>query len=162
MKPIEERLWDFIDGTSSEEERKTIEQLLQTNPSIKQLHEEFLAISNTLKFSELDEPSMRFTKNVMEQIALEPAPKALKTKVDGRIIKAIGGFFVVTLSALVLFSLSQVNWHEGISPFDFTIPTVNWSNYFGSAFVHGAIVIFIICGLAVVDRYRHLRKMAHQ
>ncbi|MFI5135893.1 MAG: zf-HC2 domain-containing protein, partial [Chitinophagales bacterium] len=31
MKPIEERLWDFIDGTCSAEEKKAIERLLQTD-----------------------------------------------------------------------------------------------------------------------------------
>jgi len=161
MKPIEERLWDYIDGNSSAEEKIAIEQLLQTDSSVKQLHEEFLAINTSLKFSELEEPSLRFTKNIMEQIALEPTPKALHTKVDKRIINVIAGFFILTLSVLIIFSLTQINWNQGFDGFSFNLPNIDWNNYFGSAYVQGALILFVIAGLALLDRYRHLRKMGH-
>jgi len=162
MKTIEERLWDYIDGNSSSEEKITIEQLLQSDPSVKQLHEEFLAVNNALKFSELEEPSMRFTKNVMEQVALEPAPKALQTKVDSRIIKVIAGFFIGSLSLLVGFSLFQMDWSAGFEGFDLNVPSVDWSKYFGSSVVQGALIVLVIATLAVIDRYRHWRKVSHQ
>ncbi|MFI5135069.1 MAG: hypothetical protein ACHQD9_04385, partial [Chitinophagales bacterium] len=127
-----------------------------------QLHEEFLAINNELKFSELEEPSLRFTKNVMEQIALAPSPKALQTKVDKRIINVIAGFFIATLSVLIIFSLTQINWNAGFEGISFNVPSVDWTNYFGSTFVQGALIMFVITGLALLDRYRHWRKVSHE
>src|SRR5256885_1418729 len=100
MKPIEERLWEFIDGTSSADEKFAIEKLLHADPAIRQLYKEFLLMNTHLKTMELDEPSMRFTQNVMDQIAPEHTPKALVTKIDKRIINAIGGFFIASISAL--------------------------------------------------------------
>src|SRR5438034_10739769 len=122
MKPIEERLWEFIDGTCSAEEKMVIEKLLQDDPSAKQLYEEFLSLSGNLKSIELDEPSMRFTQNVMDRIALEPSPKPLVTKIDKRIINIIAGFFVATLSALVIFTLTQLQWIAADQDFSFSIP----------------------------------------
>lgn len=50
---------------------------------------------------ELDEPSMSFTRNVMEAVALQPAPVSLKTKVDNQIIFSIAAFFVLSILAMV-------------------------------------------------------------
>lgn len=160
MKPIEERLWEFIDGTCSADEKISIEKLLQADPAVKQLYEEFLSMSNSLKAKELEEPSMRFTQNVMDRIALESSPKPLVTKIDKRIINIISGFFILTLGALVIYSLTQINVGGRSWDFSFNMPQLNWSAYFGSAFIQGAMVIFVIIGLFAVDRYRqYLRHM---
>lgn len=158
MKPIEERLWEYIDGASSPEEQKAIEQLLKTDAAVRQLHEEFLAISNSLKFAELDEPSMRFSKNVMEQVALEPAPKALHTKVDKRIINVISGFFIITLSGLVIFTLMQIDWKSGFNEFSFNLPQVDWTKYFRSWMMQAFLLGDIILGFYMLDRWLHQRR----
>ncbi|MBX7140380.1 MAG: hypothetical protein K1X63_04790 [Chitinophagales bacterium] len=162
MKPIEERLWEYMDGTSSPEECKAIEQLLQTDPSVKQLHEEFLAINNSLKFSELEEPSLRFTKNIMERVALEPAPKALRTQVDKRIIRVISGFFILTLSVLLVITLSQIDWKSGFQDFSFNIPQVDLTKYFKSWMLQAFLIGDVILGLFMLDRWLHQRREAHR
>jgi len=161
MKPIEERLWEFIDGTSSADEKISMEKLLQTDPAVKQLYEEFLSISNSLQAMELEEPSMRFTQNVMDRIALEHAPKPLVTKIDKRIINFITGFFILTLGTLVIYSLTQINWGGSGRNFSFNMPQINWSTYFGSAFIQGSLMVFAIIGLFAVDRYRQYRRHMH-
>ncbi len=162
MKPIEERLWDYIDGISSAEEQNAIERLLQTDPAVKQLHEEFLAISSSLKFSELEEPSMRFTKNIMERVALEPAPKALRTQVDKRIIRVISGFFILTLSVLLVITFYQIDWKSGFEAFSFSIPQVDWTKYFSSWMVQAFLVGDVVLGLYMLDRWLHQRREAHK
>ena len=160
MKPIKERLWEFIDGTCSAEEKISIEKLLQADPAVKQLYEEFLSLSGNLKSMEMDEPSMRFAQNVMDRIAFEPAPKPLVTKIDKRIINIIAGFFIATLSALVIFILTQLNWTAPNQNFSFNIPQVDLSKFFGSAFIEGAIVVFAIVSLFMIDRLlQHRRNM---
>ncbi|HYV95330.1 MAG TPA: hypothetical protein VE978_26390 [Chitinophagales bacterium] len=160
MKPIEERLWEFIDGTCSAGEKISIEKLLQADPAVKLLYEEFLSLSGNLKAMELDEPSMRFTQNVMDRIALELAPKPLITKIDKRIINIIAGFFIVTLSSLVIFTLTQLKWTSGDQNFSFSMPQVNWSILSGSAVVQGSLIAFVIIGLFALDRLlQHRRRM---
>jgi len=66
---MEDRLWDYIDGQCSPTERSAIEELLATNREWQQKHRELLNLQQLLSSSELEAPSMRFTKNVMEEIA---------------------------------------------------------------------------------------------
>ncbi len=161
MKPIEERIWEFIDGMSSADEKISIERLLQADPAVKQLYEEFLSISNSLKAMELEEPSMRFAQNVMDRIALEHAPKPLVTKIDKRIINVIAGFFILTLVPIVIYSLTKIKLDVSGWDFSFNMPQINWSTYFGSAFIQGSMVVFAIIGLFAVDRYRTYRRHMH-
>ncbi len=158
MKPIEERLWDFIDGTCNAEEKLSVEKLLQADPAMKQLYEEFLSLSSNLKAMELDEPSMRFTQNVMDLVALEPAPRALQTKVDKRIIYGIGSFFVITLTALLGYALSQIDFNTSRFDLSFQMPVIEWSKYFGPAFMQGSLIAIVILSLITVDRVMQYRK----
>jgi anti-sigma factor RsiW len=158
MKPIEERLWDYLDGKMLPGEKGAFEQLLQSDPAVKQLYEELLDIHLSLQAAELDEPSMRFTKNVMDAVALEPAPRALNTRIDKRIINAIAAFFILTLSALVLFTISLMSWSSSLWDLSLPLPEIAWTNYFNSAYVMGAGIIFILLTLYTADRYRQFRK----
>lgn len=121
MNTIEEQLWNYIDNNCSPSEREAIEAKLAVNLQYQQVYQELLAVQQELNKLELEEPSMSFTRNVMEQVKLEPRPVALKTKVDQRIIGFIGAFFV--LSILAVFVVAIAN--SKVS-FDFSLPKVNW------------------------------------
>ena len=69
QKPMEERLWDFIDGRSAASEKSFIEKILETDIEWKAKYHELLEAHRLFQTTELEEPSMRFTKNVMEEIA---------------------------------------------------------------------------------------------
>ncbi|MFC4211722.1 hypothetical protein ACFOWA_11045 [Pedobacter lithocola] len=101
MNTIEQQLWDYIDGNLNETQRKSIEEKIETDVSVKLQYEELLNLNIAFSEMELDEPSMSFIRNVMESVKLEPAPVLLKTKVDNRIIYSIGGFFVLSLLTLL-------------------------------------------------------------
>ena len=66
---IEARLWEYIDGLSVGEERSAVEQLIAENAAWKAKYQELLDMHQSLNLVELEQPSMRFTKNVMEEIA---------------------------------------------------------------------------------------------
>jgi len=87
---IEERLWNYIDGTSAAGERTAIEQLLQSNAEWKAKYHELLEVNELLRSSELEAPSMRFTKNVMEEISRLHIAPATKTYINNRIIWGLG------------------------------------------------------------------------
>lgn len=119
MTPQEEQLWNYIDGCCNAAENVEIEKKLATDEAFKQLYLELLTVNEQLgTHLEVDEPSMSFTRNVMEQVKQEMAPIQLKTKVDQRIIYAIGGFFSVTLLALLTYAFATAD-------FKMKMPSVN-------------------------------------
>jgi len=101
MNTIEQQLWDYIDGNLNETQRKSIEEKIESDISVKLQYEELLNLNIAFGEMELDEPSMSFTRNVMEVVALQPAPVSLKTKVDNRIIFSIAAFFVLSILAML-------------------------------------------------------------
>ena len=108
---IEEQLWSYIDGFSSEEERSAIEKLLQSNVEWKSKYHELLDAHQLIKSAELEQPSMRFTKNVMEQIAKYQIAPATKTYINNKIIWSIGVFFITMIVGFLIYGFGQINWN---------------------------------------------------
>src|SRR5215510_11884699 len=108
---IEKQLWDYIDGLSSGEERTSIERLLQTNLEWKNKYQELLEVQQLLKSSELEQPSMRFTKNVMEEIAKFHIAPATKNYINNRIIWGIGAFFITLIVGFLIYGFAQMDWN---------------------------------------------------
>ena len=128
MNTIEQQLWDYIDGNLDATEAKSIEKKINTNAEIKLQYEELLSLNLAFGKIEMDEPSMSFTRNVMESIALSPAPVALKTKVNTRIIYGIGAFFFLSLVALFCYALFNIDFKS--TDFDLKLNAdFNWEKY---------------------------------
>ncbi len=64
-------------------------------------------LTRLLKDMELEEPSMSFTRNVMEQVKLERAPISLKTRVDNRIIYGIAAIFVAFIVGVFIYAIAN-------------------------------------------------------
>ncbi len=64
----EEQLWNFIDGSCTEEERQQIEQALPENEALRLALAERMALHQALQKIEAEEPSMRFATNIMERL----------------------------------------------------------------------------------------------
>lgn len=121
MMNQEEQLWSYIDGFCNDAEKAEIEAKLETNENFKQLYHQLLEVNEQLQMHlEIDEPSMSFTRNVMDKVQQEIAPVKLKTKVDSRIIYAIGGFFSVTLLGILVYAIATAT-----PDFKVTMPSIN-------------------------------------
>ncbi|MCZ4224159.1 anti-sigma factor family protein [Pedobacter rhodius] len=105
MNTIEQQLWDYIDGNLNETQRKSIEEKIESDLSVKLQYEELLNLNIAFGEMELDAPSMSFTRNVMEEVALQPVPISLKTKVDNRIIFGIAAFFILAILSILGYIL---------------------------------------------------------
>lgn len=64
----EEQLWNYIDGSCSEEEKQQIEQALPDNEELRMALSERMTLHNALQKIEAEEPSMRFAINIMEKL----------------------------------------------------------------------------------------------
>lgn len=66
-------------------------------------------LTRLLNDMELEQPSMSFTRNVMEQVKLERAPISLKTRVDNRIIYGIAAIFVAFIVGVFVYAIANTS-----------------------------------------------------
>lgn len=109
MTTIEEQLWDYIDGNGSAEHRAETARKIASDEAYQSLYQELVTMHQQMSGISLDEPSMSFTRNIMELVQLEKAPVSLKTKVDNRIIYSIAAFFLMAIAAILIFAASQIH-----------------------------------------------------
>lgn len=113
MSSVEEKLWNYIDGSCTPDEREAIARLIERDEVYRRKYEELLQLNAEFSAIELDEPPMAFTYNVMEAIRTENAQQPLKAAINKRIIRGIGFFFVFTISAILIFVLANIHWSAG-------------------------------------------------
>jgi hypothetical protein len=161
QQQIEERLWDFIDGLSTPEENSAVEKLLQTDPLWQTKYRELLEVHQLFQSTELDQPSMRFTRNLMEEISKYKVAPATRSYVNKKIIFGIAGFFILVIVGFLTYAFFQINWStEGSSslPVDFSKVNMDWSKYFSSTFINIFLMIDVVIGLMLLDRYLRRKK----
>ena len=169
QQTTEERLWDYIDGISSPGERTVIEQLIQTDLEWKSKYSELLEVQQLLQSSELEAPSMRFTKNVMEEIAKLQIAPATRNYINKRIIWGIGAFFITLIIGFLVYGFGQIDWtaqSDSKLPVDLTnvdFSKVDYSKMFNNNLVNGFMMLNVILGLFLLDRYlANKRKKFHE
>jgi hypothetical protein len=170
-QPMELRLWDYIDGHCSATEKSAIEELLSTNREWQQKYRELLNVQQLLSDSELEAPSLRFTKNVMEEIARYHVAPATKTYVNKNVIRGIGAFFMTMILGMLIFMISQFRWTSSSSGSDDInhqidriglnrLDSLNYSKLFNSTYVSVFMLISVISGLMLLDMYLQQKKQS--
>ena len=157
---MEERLWNYLDGACSGDDRLFIEQLIATNQEWKAKYQELLELQELLSHHlELDEPSMRFNQNIMEAISHQHIAPAAKSYINKRIIWGIAGFFMVSLIGLLIVGITQVNWSAGST--DNSLINLNKLNFdkmdagrfFNNTYTTIFMMINVVLGLMLLDMY---------
>ena len=164
---MEEQLWNYIDGMATAEEKTFIEQLLESNQQWREKYQELLDVHHLMQDGlELDEPSLRFTQNVMEEIARHQISPAAKSYINKKIIWGIAAFFVLSLVGFLAYGIGQTNWNasSGNSAIDETINKlgVDYSRIFNNAYTNVFVMINIILGLMLLDMYLGKKKKSYQ
>src|SRR5215208_1057539 len=110
LHEIELRIWDYIDGLANEGERSSIEKLIAENTEWRVKYQELLEVHQLINSTELEHPSLRFTKNVMEEIAKYQIAPAAKNYINNRIIGGIGLFFLILIGGFLIYGIGQIDW----------------------------------------------------
>jgi len=151
---IEDRLWDFIDGASTIDEKSNIERLLESNVEWKAKYHELLEVHQLILSSELEEPSMRFSKNVMDQIAKLHIAPATKTYINKKIIRGIGIFFILLVVGFLVYGFGQVDWNtKGDSTITDNLNKIDFNKFFSNTWVNAFMIINVVLGLFLLDNY---------
>ncbi|RYF99783.1 MAG: hypothetical protein EOO02_16255 [Chitinophagaceae bacterium] len=158
---IEAKLWDLIDGTLPADEVSFVENLVKTNQEWKEKHAELLQIHSMMHDSfELDEPSMSFTRNVMEEIGRLNVTPATRKYLDARIIRSIGGFFVLSIIALIIFAFTKATFSttgQGTVLAE-KLDSVNYNQFASSTYMNIFLMINTVLGLVLLDFYLGSKK----
>jgi hypothetical protein len=156
---IEDRLWDYIDGFSSSEEKSLIDELLETNADWRDKYNELLEVHKLINSSELEGPSLRFAKNVMEEIAKYHIAPATKSYINKKIIWGIGGFFIAMIIGFLIYGFGQINWSApGDSKLPIDLDKIDFSKVFNNTYMNIFMMINVVLALVLLDRYLTNRK----
>lgn len=154
---IEEQLWNFIDGNVSSHEKTMIEKLLETNAEWRSKYNELLEVNALLHVSELEAPSMRFSKNIMEEISRLQIAPATKSYINNKIILGIGFFFITLVMGFLIYGFGQMDWSAGetsnltknLTQVDFN--RFDFSKFFNNSWVNAFMMINVVLGLFLLD-----------
>jgi hypothetical protein len=151
---IEERLWNYIDGTAAAGEKTVIEKLLETDMAWKAKYHELLEVHQLVQSSELDAPSLRFSKNVMEEIAKLHIAPATKSYINKKIIWTLGFFFIALLVGFLIYGFGQMNFNSGEeTTLSKNLNKVDLSKFFSNTWVNAFMMINVVLGLVLLDNF---------
>lgn len=161
LTEIEVKLWEYIDGFSNAEEQSAIEKLIAENAEWKAKYHELLDVHQSLNLVELEHPSLRFTKNVMEEIARLHIAPAARQYINKKIIWGIAAFFITVIVSFLIYGFSQIDWStpgnvkSGVLD---KIADANYGQMFNNTFVNAFMALNVILGLMLFDRYLNNKK----
>lgn len=160
---MESRLWEYIDGLSNE--AAAIEKLIRENSQWKIRYAELLEVQGLMNEAELEQPSLRFTKNVMDEIARYAIAPAAKKYINTKIIWGIGLFFITLIVGFLVYGFSQVEWSAAestSSPIGIDLGAVDFSRMFNNNIVNGFMMLNILLGLLLLDRFLSMKRKAYR
>jgi hypothetical protein len=160
---MEERLWDYIDGLGNSAEKAEVEALIAANMEWQRKYGELLEVNQAMNSTDLDEPSMRFTKNVMEQIARYHVAPATKSYVNKNIIRSIGAFFLLMIGGFFVYVLGQFKWSiagsANILPqYSINADRLNWGKILSGPYATIFVMVMVILGLVLLDTYMQRKR----
>ncbi len=166
MEPDKNRtslLWDYLDGNLSEKERLAVETLLRTDSSAQKEFDAILDMNVWLKETELEQPSMRFSKNVMEEVAKYSIAPTTKSYVNKKIIFSIAAFFILIISGTLIYMFTQIDYSaapSGALSVELPKIEIDWKKWINSTYVQVFLMADIVFGLMLLDRYLSKKKKA--
>jgi len=157
---MELRLWEYIDGLSTTEEKSVVETLIRENAEWRALYQELLQTHQSLAAIDLEEPSMRFTKNVMEEIAKYQIAPAAKVYINQKIIWGIAAFFVLSILGFLVYGFGQIDWSAGNSNSVLSVDLgkVDYGKIFNSTVMNVFMMVNAVLGLMLFDRFLNSKR----
>lgn len=157
---MEDSLWNYIDGSGNAADRAFIEQLIATQQAWRNKYHELLDVHQLLQGSlELEEPSMRFSQNVMEEIARHQIAPATKTYINKKIIYGIGIFFLAMIAGMIIYGLGQVNWSDSSGGVTNDLLTkynpgkIGIGKFFNNTYTTIFMMVNVVMGLMLLDMW---------
>jgi len=160
-KDIEQQIWDYLDGLCTSEDSVRIAKLIEVDPEWTMVFDEVVELQDTLKDNlELEHPSMRFTKNVMEAVLATNAVKLSNKYINPSVIRGIAAVFIVAILGSLVFSAATVHW-GGASRYKlptYKMPEFSLSGIFTGPVVNVILGLQVVLALVVTDMILKKRR----
>lgn len=155
---MEERLWDYLDGHLNPAEQSSVEALIAENNAWKEKYRELLDIRQLMESAELEHPSMRFSKNVMEEIAKLHIAPATRTYINNKVIWGLSLFFLSMIVGFLIYGFGQIQWGQTSGPITeniakYDIGKYDFSKFFDNNWINGFMMLNCVLGLFLLDHY---------
>lgn len=145
---IDKCIWDFIDGQGSDAYIQRIDQRIKNDAIWTARFNELHHLATQLNALPKEQPSLRFTQNVMDQLVALPSVSA-QSYINMRVIKSIAAIFMIIIAGALLYSICLTNWSpEGLFVDSKNAPSIIPS---GMA-IHVVLVINILLGLLFFEK----------
>jgi hypothetical protein len=162
---MEKLIWEYIDGRVSQVEKGEIARHIAEDLDWQIKYNELKSIHVLLQKEELDMPSLRFTKNVMEKIAQFQVAPATKNYINKNVIRGITAFFLIMIGGLIIYFIGQLHWVD--NPTGSLLPAyyqdankLNWAKLLNNTYVNIFIGINVILGLILIDKFMQSKRNA--
>jgi hypothetical protein len=158
---IEKRLWDYIDNRCSPEEKEIVGRLLSQDPVWQMKYAELMGVHDLLQKEDLDMPSLRFTKNVMEEIAKYQVAPATQNYINKNVIRGIGLFLLTLVAGLFIYITKSMNWNSApTSHFSLPIDTakLNPEKFMNNTVVLVFTGLTVVLSLILLDQFLQMKK----
>lgn len=158
FEDMEEILWEYLDGTCSDANKANITRLIDTERAWREKYAELRMLRNQLATMETHQPSMRFTANLMDNIAGMHVAGTTKQYLNNWIIKSIAAFFLLVIAGIAVYAVTTANWAAGT---DQSAP-FNLECVMNSGVVNTMVCITIVLSLVFIDRFLRHRGVLHK
>lgn len=154
---MEMKLWEYIDGVTTDDERERIAGLIETDELWKATYCEMLSFHRDIKAAEPLQTSVDFTGNVMKQILVSNNQYSARKNVFSYAIRAICTFFVAVVVLSIIYLARNVSWDSGYdnsgTTGTFKFPGLTWPTWQlpGNAGIIAAFVTVLVA-LLVIDK----------
>jgi hypothetical protein len=148
-------LWAYIDGSLQGSEKIVIEKRVIETKAWASRYKDFLELHQLLQASEMEAPSLRFTKNVMEEIAISEVAPAAKEYINKRFIWCVSGALFILIIGLFCYGMlvagrSETNSYQYSGTF---LKEINYRALFDRDYVHIFMMLNVIGALVLADRF---------
>jgi hypothetical protein len=162
---MEKLIWEYIDGRCDPAGKELVNRQLEEDPAWRIKLNELMNIHEILQKEELEMPSLRFTKTVMEEIARVHVAPATKNYINKNIIRGISAFFLAMIGGLLVYIIGQTHWNANstsnlIPEYSLDANKLNWSKLLNNTYVNIFVGINIMLALILVDKYLRGKKKA--
>ncbi len=151
---LELQLWDYIDGRCSAAEQERVAQFIMSNEVWLSKYSELMAFNTSIQHDlVVDQPSMRFTQNIMDAVTATTIAPAAKNYINLNIIKSIAAFFFLAIAGLCIAAFGGSNWHSSYTSSFSSKANMNLNlNLLDDpAIMNLMIIIGILLGLLLAD-----------
>ena len=161
MNNIEKEVWSYLDGTCTPQERIRIERCIIEDPAYTAMYEELVDLDLQLTKLDFEEPSMSFTRNVMDSIHGLPAPGSLRSIIDKRIIYGIAAFFGLTFIVLFGVLVYSTDWSESSSlQLNYKLPDIKLTGILNSSYINLFYFAYLVLALYFLDVFLRKRLLS--